>query len=175
MTRRISYGKAIGAGAIGSLIWGLLIHLMAICGFPVFDFLRALGSFVLPQGPEWAWFLIGMLLHMGVGSIWAIFYAFFFWSDFPWPPIAQGVIFAMLPALIAGVIMVPQLDAMNPVLQHEHLHYLGRNVGIFARHLGLWGPGGLLLGHVVYGLILGALYTHPVGYPVRRRRSVAHG
>lgn len=167
MTRRVAYNKAIGAGAIGALFWGLLIHLLALCGCPVFDILRGLGTFVLPDGPEWAWLLAGVLLHMGVGAVWAVFYAFFFWSDFPLPPALQGVLFAMIPALIAGFIMVPQLDAFHPVLQ--------RNVGVFARHLGLWGPGGLLLGHVVYGLILGALYTHPVGYRVRTPRSVAHG
>jgi hypothetical protein len=171
MTRRVAYRKAILAGALGSVLFGLTDQLLYAAGLPVFNLVRALGTLVFAHEPVQYWLSAGFALNMGVGAIWAVFYSYFFWSVFPWRPVVQGLVFAAIPLTLAGFLMVPQLDAMNSVFRWEHY----QNVGIFARHLGWWGPIGLILSHACYGLVLGAVYTHPVGYAVTFRRRVAHG
>ena len=100
---------------------------------------------------------------MMIGIIWATFYAYFFWSTLDWRPALQGLVFSACPAVLAGLVMLPQMGLMHPP-----------GVGVFALRLGWGGPASILIGHAVYGLTMGALYTRPVGRPVRRR-APAHG
>src|SRR5262249_50854009 len=125
--------------------------------------------FIYPQSSTWQWLLIGTVVHCGVGIIWAIFYAYFFWALFDWRPAIQGLVFAMLVTLLAGFIFVPQLDLMHPLVLSGHLP----RAGIFAYRTGLAGPLNMIFGHALYGYILGSMYTHPVGYPIHYK--VAHG
>src|SRR3546814_8893136 len=57
--------------------------------------------------------MTGMVIHATVGAIWAIFYAYFFWSTFDWPPAFQGMAFSLLPTLLALFIAYPQLQMMH--------------------------------------------------------------
>ena len=105
-----------------------------------------------------------------VGVIWAVFYAYFFWSFFDLRPALQGMIFSLLPAVLAGLIMIPQMDLMRAGTHGGQLP----SYGVFAFRLGFWGPASILLGHLIYGAVMGSLYTRPVGYPVGRR-AVRYG
>ena len=105
-----------------------------------------------------------MGLHALVGSIWAIFYAYFFWSTYDWPPTAQGLIFSLGPAVLAGLVMVPQMGLMHPLVLQGRL----QGAGLFGLKLGWGGPAGILLGHLIYGATMGSIYTRPVGYRVGR-------
>ncbi|MDQ3801590.1 MAG: hypothetical protein M3384_19380 [Acidobacteriota bacterium] len=170
MLRRVAYKKAITAGVSGALAWEIVARLLIWAGLPLFDLVYMLGSLVFGgRGTGfWQWWTAGMLMHGMVGAIWAIFYAYFFWSAFDYPPVAQGVLFSILPALLAGLIMIPQMDFMHPAVVEGELP---RN-GFFAVRLGLGGPAGVVLGHLIYGAILGGIYTKPVGYRVGRRLSL---
>jgi beta-glucosidase/6-phospho-beta-glucosidase/beta-galactosidase len=101
-----------------------------------------------------------------VGAAWALFYAYFFWARVDWPPPLQGLAFAALPATLAALIVYPQLQLMH----------LRQNIALLDWRMFLGGLeetrlGGLLLGHALFGLTVGAIYTHPVGYSVTRRPS----
>jgi beta-glucosidase/6-phospho-beta-glucosidase/beta-galactosidase len=161
--RVVAYRKAILAGAAGALAWETALRIAALLGFPIFDMVRELGTLPFPHAPAFLWWPAGMAAHALVGSGWALFYASFFWTRYDWPPALQGLVFAALPALLAIVIMVPQLELMHlhqPVVQLEWRSFLA----------GLEPPrlGSLLIGHAVFGLVVGALYTHPVGYRADR-------
>jgi hypothetical protein len=41
--------------------------------------------------------------------------------------------------------------------------------GVFGVKLGWGGPAGIIIGHLIYGAVMGRLYVRPVGYPVGRR------
>jgi hypothetical protein len=166
MIRRVAFRKAIIAGALGAAAWEIAVRLLIWAGLPMFDLVYALGSMLLWKGAtSWQWWTVGMLMHALVGAIWAVFYAYFFWSLFDYPPTLQGIIFSLLPALLAGLIMVPQMDLMNErILSGE----LPKN-GFFALGIGWGGPLAIVLGHLVYGAVLGSLYKNPVGYPVGQK------
>jgi hypothetical protein len=73
----------------------------------------------------------------------------------------QGILFSFLPAALAGLVMIPQMDLM---LNGTH-----PPLGVFARGLGVGGPVSVVVGHMIYGAILGSLYVRPVGYAVGKR------
>jgi hypothetical protein len=162
MIRRVAFGKAVLAGAAGALAWELVVRALLLAGLPLFDLVRTLGTMFAEDAPWYVWWPIGLAMHLAVGAIWAIFYAYFFWSELPGRPVLQGLQFSLFPALLAGLIMVPQMGWM-----HEGLPYLG----LFGSRIGWGGPATVLLGHCVFGLVLGAIYTRPVGYRVGRLPS----
>lgn len=172
MIRRVAFKKAIIAGALGAAAWEIAVRLLILAGLPVFDLIYTLGSMLLWKDASfWEWWTVGMLLHATVGAIWAVFYAYFFWSLFDYPPVLQGIIFSLLPTVLAGLIMVPQMDLMNErILAGE----IQRN-GFFALGIGWGGPAAIVLGHLIYGAVLGFLYKNPVGYPVGSKATWRHG
>jgi beta-glucosidase/6-phospho-beta-glucosidase/beta-galactosidase len=161
MLRVVSFRKAILAGAAGALVWEAAARVAALLGLPVFDLVRQLGTLPFPHGSAAEWWPSGIVAHAAVGAGWALFYAYFFWARFNWRPALQGLAFAVVPAVPAVLVMVPQLHLMHldqDVLQLDWRSFL---VGLEPNILGT-----LLIGHALFGLTVGAIYTNPVGYRV---------
>jgi hypothetical protein len=163
--RRVAFRKAIAGGVAGAAVWEAMVRLLRVIGVPLGDLVHLLGTMLVGQAPAWLWWSAGMALHASVGAVWAIFYAYFFWSTFEWRPPLQGLVFSFIPILLAGLVMLPQLGWMHPLVLEGALP----RPGLFDIGEGWGGPTGIVLGHLVYGLTLGALYTRPVGSPVQRR------
>ena len=162
MIRRVAFKKALIGGALGALAWEVVIRLTILAGLPMFDLVRILGTLVFGErAAVWLWWPAGMAMHALVGAVWAVFYAYFFWSLFNIRPQIQGLLFALLPTLLAGLIMVPQMDLM--------LNGAYPPFRVFAIGIGIVGPASLILGHLIYGAVLGSIYIRPVGYPVGKR------
>ncbi len=175
MLRVVAFRKAILAGAAGAAAWAAALGLLAQLGVPTFDIVRELGTLALPIANPVMWWPAGMVAHAAIGAVWALFYAYFFWARFRWAPALQGLAFAALPAFLAAFIVYPQLQLM-------HLHQSVAELDWQSFLLGLPPPklAGLLLGHAIFGLTVGALYTRPVGYDAARglppqRRLIAPG
>ncbi|MFL6830117.1 MAG: family 1 glycosylhydrolase [Sphingomicrobium sp.] len=163
MLRVVALQKAILAGAAGALVWELALRLLLLLGCPTFDIVRELGTLLFPRGSAAEWWPAGMAAHAAVGAAWALFYAYFFWARFDWPPPLQGLVFAILPAVLATFVANPQL-----ALMHRHADTVQLHWNLFARGLQPAILGGLILGHALFGLTAGSLYTRPVGYRVDR-------
>lgn len=161
MLRVVSFRKAILAGAAGALAWEAGVRILALLGVPAFDLVRELGTLAFPRGSPAEWWPAGTAAHLAVGAGWALFYAYFFWARLRWPPPLQGLAFAALPALLAIVVMVPQLRLMHFQQELVQLEWRSFLVGFEPATLGT-----LLLGHALFGLTVGAIYTRPVGYRV---------
>jgi beta-glucosidase/6-phospho-beta-glucosidase/beta-galactosidase len=164
--RVVAYWKAILAGAAGALVWEAAIRLLRWLGLPLFDLVWHLGTLPFPHGPAAEWWPAGMIAHAGVGAAWALFYAYFFWARFSWPPLLQGLAFAALPAVLATFVMVPQLQLMHLDQQLVQLDWHAFTTALNPPVLA-----GLVLGHALFGLMVGVIYTHPVGYAGDRRWS----
>jgi beta-glucosidase/6-phospho-beta-glucosidase/beta-galactosidase len=161
--RVVAFRKAALAGAAGALAWEAVLRGLDRLGLPLFDIVRILGTLAAPDGPAWAWWTAGMALHALVGVLWAIFYAYFFWSFLKLKPALQGLVFVLLPAALALTVMYPQFQLM-----HRRAEVAELDLPAVFGALGWREPAGLLLGHALYGLVLGALYTRPVGYRTGR-------
>ena len=163
MLRVVAFRKAIAAGAAGAVVWEASLRLLALLGLPSFDLVRELGTLAFPRGGAAEWWPAGMAAHATVGAAWALFYAYFFWARFRWPPVLQGLAFAALPAMLAALIVYPQLQLMHLRQDMVQLDWHEFLTGLEQTRLT-----GLLAGHALFGLTVGALYTHPVGYPSDR-------
>jgi beta-glucosidase/6-phospho-beta-glucosidase/beta-galactosidase len=157
--RIVSIRKAIFAGAAAAVAWELLLRPLLLLGLPLVDIVRMLGLVAVPEGPAWAWWIAGMAIHLLVGVIWAVFYAYFFWSVLAWRPLSQGLAFTVIPTILATLIVYPQLylmQAAGPALHTNPVRLLA-SVS--------WGERlGIVLGHLAYGAALGLLYTRPTAY-----------
>jgi beta-glucosidase/6-phospho-beta-glucosidase/beta-galactosidase len=171
MIRSVAFRKAVVAGMAGAVAWELVARALIWAGVPFFDIVGALGSVVLPSGPSWASWALGFLLHLVVGAIWAVFYAYFFWSVLPLRPTLQGVVFSLVPMPLAVFVMHPQLDLMNPLVQAGQMP----SSGLFGLSGGLHEPLSITLSHLLWGAVLELLYTHPVGYRANRPPSLRFG
>jgi hypothetical protein len=165
MIRRVAFRKAVLAGATGAVAWELAVRVLLLLGFPLFDLVFTLGTMMTGETRPWIWWPVGLAMHATVGAIWAIFYAYFFWSTYDFRPVLQGLVFSLGPAALAGLIMVPQMSFMHPWILEGKLP----PTGVFALKQGWGGPAGIVIGHLVYGAVMGALYVKPVGYRVGRR------
>jgi beta-glucosidase/6-phospho-beta-glucosidase/beta-galactosidase len=170
MIRHIAYGKAILAGVAGAVAWETVARILIALGVPFFSIVDTLGAVALPDGSALASWSVGMLLHLLVGAIWAVFYAYFFWSVLPLRPALQGMVFAFVPMPLAICIMRPQLELMHRLTQAGDLPASG----LFGLSGGLYLPLTVAAGHLIWGTVLGALYTHPVGYGAKRPPRLPH-
>jgi hypothetical protein len=107
MIRSVAYWKAILAGMAGAAAWEVVARLLIWAGVPFFDIVGTLGTLALPRASAWASWIVGMVLHLLVGAIWAVFYAYFFWSVLALRPALQGMVFAFVPMPLAIFIMHP--------------------------------------------------------------------
>src|SRR4051794_41666282 len=115
MIRYVAYRKAVLAGMAGAVAWEAVARPLILAGVPFVDIVGTLGSVALPHASVWASWTVGMMLHLIVGAIWAVFYAYFFWSVLPLRPVLQGLVFAFVPMPLAICIMRPQLELMGPL------------------------------------------------------------
>ena len=162
MIRSVAYAKAVLAGMAGAIAWEVVARMLIWSGVPFLDLVVTLGTLMLPHAPPWKAWLAGMLLHLSVGAIWGMFYAYFFWSVLPLRPVLQGLVFAFVPMPLAIFIMHPQFDLMHPLVQGGAMS----SSGPFGLSGGMEEPLSIAAGHLVWGAVLGLLYTHPVGYAV---------
>ena len=162
--RQVALGKAAIAGVSGAAAWEILLRPLLLAGLPTFDIVRLLGTLVFPSHAPLGWWSIGMIAHALVGVCWALFYAHFFWARFHWRPALQGLFFAILPAVLAMMIMSPQL-----ALAHRRAGIARLDWHMLLPNMTALEIAGLLLGHLVFGLTVGLIYTRPVGYRSDRR------
>src|SRR5215218_5113899 len=164
MIRYVAYRKAVVAGIAGAVAWEAVARPLILAGVPFVDIVGTLGGVALPHASVWASWTVGMMLHLIVGAIWAVFYAYFFWSVLPLRPVLQGLVFAFVPMPLAIFVMHPQLELMHPLIQAGPLPFSG----MFGLPGGWHEPLSIGAGHLIWGAVLGALYTRPVGYAVAR-------
>ncbi|MGJ0503926.1 MAG: family 1 glycosylhydrolase [Methylocystis sp.] len=160
MIRRVAYGKAVFAGMAGAVVLEIVARLMILSGAPFFDLVGTLGALAQPYASGLGLWAIGMALHLTVGALFAVFYAYFFWSTLPLRPMFQGLAFALIPMVLAIIVMRPQFELMNPFLAPGEMP----PSGLFGLNGGLSGPISIAVGHVIWGATLGLLYVRPVGY-----------
>ena len=168
MIRVISYWKAIIAGIAGAAAWELLARLLLLAGVPVYDATKEFGTLVAAATQPALWWPAGMAMHAAVGALLATFYAYFFWSWLKLRPPLQGLVFSIGWAIVTIFILRPQLQLMH-LDGSSHPPY----AALFGVADGWAPPASIIVLQAVYGLVLGALYTRPVGRPVGTRRLPA--
>lgn len=162
MIRVVDRSKAVVAGIAGAIAMELAGQAVRLAGLPSLHMVAELAS-IIGSESRLAGLAAGALAHAAVGIAWALFYAYFFWGRLRWPPPLQGLVFAALPAVLAILFVYPQLQLMQ--LQSAVVQLGWRD---FFSQVSVGEVFSIVAAHAVFGLTVGALYTHPVGYRAGR-------
>jgi uncharacterized membrane protein YagU involved in acid resistance len=87
---------------------------------------------------------LGWAAHMMIGVILAVAYAALAAPTLPGAPWLRGAVFSMAPWLVAQLMVMPMMG-----------------MGVFSGSMVM--AGGSLIGHLMYGMVVGAVYGEPGG------------
>lgn len=133
---RLNYTKVIGAGIAGTLamtamgVW--IAPMMGIGKMNPADMLATqMGGNAI----------LGWMGHLMIGIVLALIYAAVAASRLPGPPAVRGAVFALAPWLMAQLVVMPMMG-----------------MPLFSGSAML--AGGSMIGHVLYGLVIGSMIGH---------------
>jgi hypothetical protein len=152
----IDWLDAAGAGVIGALALALMTDVSRWVGLIDANLTRYQGCIVLGRSEGAAPFFAGLGMHLAMGALLAIGYALLFallWGNAAW---WAGMLIGAVHGVAAGA-GFPVLDRLNPCVRAGRL----RGFGLFGIGYGPMMTLGLLAGHLVFGGIVGWLYTVP--------------
>jgi len=133
-------GRAILGGLAGTTVLTLLMYVGApMIGIPKMDIAAMLGSML----GGWT---MGMMMHALNGIIlFPLIYSFFLFSRLRGSPITKGILWGVALWLAAGLMVMPLMGA-----------------GFFGTaHGGVMAAVASLMGHVIYGALLGGIAGRP--------------
>lgn len=114
MIKSFKFGRALLAGFLGTVSMTILMYGWPLVGLPSMDIVAALGG-VFPA--EISPYIVGSLIHIGIGISLALGYALFF--D-PWllgPGWLRGALFSLIPWLFAITLLGPSLLLASELLK----------------------------------------------------------
>lgn len=131
--KRLHLSSAIFAGVIGTAAMTLMMMVAPLMGMPKMDVAAMLSGFM--QMP----ILMGWMAHFMIGIVLAFGYALIFVPRVELRPILNGAVYGLIPWLMAQVIVMPMMGA--PLFS-----------GSFVMSMGS------LVGHLIFGGVVGAIY-----------------
>ena len=132
-------GKAVGAGVVGTVALTALTVVAGLMGLRM-DIPAMLSGFMgVPL-------LMGWLTHFAIGIVLALGYALLFVERLPGAPAVRGALYGLVPFFMAQLIVMPMMGMGFFTLNAP-------NAGMLVL--------GSLVGHLVYGAVVGAIYGLP--------------
>ena len=110
MNKSFSVRNALVAGMFGTVAMTVLMYGWPLLGLPRMDIMSTLGNvFPLDISP----YVMGSLIHFGIGTSMGLIYALFFESMLPGPGWLRGALFSLLPWVFAITLLGPSLQMAN--------------------------------------------------------------
>lgn len=129
----VNVGRAALAGLAGTAVMTMFLLAAPVMAMPPMNVGEMLGSVMGGQ------VALGWAAHFMIGVVLALGYAAAFATRLPGAPALRGAAYSLLPWLAAQLAIMPMMG-----------------MGLFSGSM--VAAGGSLLGHVAYGLVLGATY-----------------
>jgi uncharacterized membrane protein YagU involved in acid resistance len=143
--------KLFLAGFAATAAMTVLMYVAPMMGMPKMDIATMLGTmFLASPGPA---FWLGMMTHfmMGVVLFPAIYH--FVFQPRSGSPTGRGVLFGLLLWAAANFVVMPMMGAIHPMVKNGMMPA----PGFLMLNLGAMAPVGSLIGHLLYGVLLGRL------------------
>jgi uncharacterized membrane protein YagU involved in acid resistance len=132
-----NFGRAILSGLVATAVMTMLMLAGPMMGMPEMPIGDMLASFMgIPAA-------VGWIAHFMIGAVLALIYVFVFVELLPGPSAVRGALYGLIPWFLAQVMVNPMMGA-----------------GFFASNTPapLMMVMGSLMGHLVYGAVLGGIY-----------------
>lgn len=114
--KSIRFGKTILAGFLGTVAMTMLMYGWPLVGLPSMDIIAALGGvFPFNISP----YVMGSLVHVGMGISLALIYALFFDRWLPGPGWLRGALFSLVPWLFAITLLGPSLQIASDLFKRK--------------------------------------------------------
>lgn len=114
MIKSFKFGRALLAGLLGTVSMTVLMYGWPLVGLPSMDIVAALGG-VSPL--EISPYVVGSLVHIGIGISLALGYALFFDPWLPGPGWLRGALFSFIPWLFAITLLSPGLQIASDLFK----------------------------------------------------------
>ena len=154
----MKYGKAFGAGVLGAVVMTVMMAVARAMGMPA-NLEMMLGT-MMGGPPSAAKWVIGFIIHLVDGGIFALIYAVGFEYLTHRAGWLVGAGFGFIRSLVAGLFMA-MMPAMHPLIPEAM-----PAPGAFMSNLGLMGVIAEIMLHLIYGAIVGAMYGPVIHRPV---------
>lgn len=141
--KKVNFSKVLFSGVIATLVMTGVMFMAPMMGMPKMNIAKMLGSMM--GGSE----ILGWIAHFMIGVVLAYIYAALFYNKFSKSGWMNGLIYSILPWLMAQVIVMPMMMAM------KGMSFMS---GLFSGSLIM--AMGSLIGHMFYGAVLGATYKN---------------
>ncbi len=155
----MNYGKAFVAGVVGGLVMGVIMMIAHSTGMTPLDMPMYQGSMMMGEVNPASWWL-GMFSHLVISGLIAIVYAAGFVYLAKRADWIAGAAFGVIHWLVAGVFLA-MMGGIHPLMQSGALE----KPGIFAVNFGFVSIAAVLILHVIYGAIVGAIYSGAEAIP----------
>jgi uncharacterized membrane protein YagU involved in acid resistance len=142
---QVNLGRGIAAGTVGTAAITMLMLGAPLMGMPKMPIGEMLGSF-LHIGSAAGW-----TMHIVIGLVLALIYAAWFAARLPGGPAVSGAIYGLGVFLVAQLVVTPMMGGGV---------FSGGNLPMIM---------GSLIGHVVYGALVGVVYGAGA-----RQKEVSH-
>jgi uncharacterized membrane protein YagU involved in acid resistance len=143
--------KLFFAGFIATAAMTALMYLAPMIGMPRMDIASMLGSmFVASPGPA-LW--LGMMIHLMMGSLLFPVVYHVVLQPRRGTGTGRGLWFGLILGAAANLMVMPMMSFVHPLVKSGMM----AAPGVLMLHLGAMAPVGSLIGHLVYGGLLGRL------------------
>lgn len=152
----IDWWNAIWAGIAGGLAMTLMMAMARAMGLINANMERYEGCMITGEDKGGGTQAAGLTMHLMISVIIAIIYAWGFaqfWGQASW---TLGLLAGLVHWAIGGVLL-PMMDGMNRCVREGRIEAFGA----FGSKRGAMMVAGFLMGHLLYGLVVGWLYTVP--------------
>lgn len=139
------FGRALSAGFIAWIAFNLVMAMAPLMGVDMNVPAMLGGMFGMNS------LAMGWVLHLMIGLILGLIYAYGLASHLPGAPWVRGLLYGILPWLAMMVVVAPMLPLVSPSMSKMP-------PGFFLANMGMIAPVGGLIAHLVFGAVLGAMY-----------------
>lgn len=157
-----SIGWALLAGVIGAMAMLPVIYGGLAMGMTKMDLLRTLGSMVQPKGSDATIYGIGLMMHAMMGAAFGLVHAGLLHAFDPssgGAAVGLGILIGAVHGTIVTGVMPMMLTMGHPLVKDGTITAPGPAMTGFGKMT----PMGLVVAHVAYGLVTGAIYVAAVG------------
>ncbi len=150
----MDFGSAVLAGIVATVVMTAIMYMAKSMGMDM-DMPRMLGLMFAGPDKSGLVFGIGLMVHLMMGAVFGIVYALGFevlGVEASW---LWGAVFGVVHGVMAGTAM-EMMPAMHPRMGDGEVL---ADPGPFARNYGAMMPAGIIMMHVIFGIVIGLIYN----------------
>lgn len=147
----INLTAVIVAGLAGAVVFSIFTAMARAMGMTEMSIEKTLGlMFGKGNGAQ----AMGWVMHLIAGVIFALIYAYIFVAVGATNGWFFGGVIGLFHGVVVGAMVMPMMGIIHPAVKAGEM----KAPGFFAVNAGPMTPMGLVVGHIVFGVVLGGVY-----------------